>query len=89
MSGGGQPANVLWAPTAAATMTTSALKGNILAGDATGCSTTLTGGTLAGRALANVAVTMTGAGVAVPVTPAPVTDPICVAPVVSQSIVPF
>ena len=63
MAGGGQPCNVFWAPSGAATMTTSALKGNILAGDATIGSITLTGGTLAGRALANIAVTMTGASV--------------------------
>lgn len=63
MNGGGQPCNVFWAPTGAATMTTSALKGNILAGDAATGSITLTGGTLAGRALANVAVTMTGTSV--------------------------
>ena len=63
MAGGGQPCNVFWAPTGAATLTTSALKGNILAGDAIIGSITLTGGTLAGSALANVAVTMTGANV--------------------------
>jgi hypothetical protein len=63
MAGGGQPCNVFWAPTGAATMTTSALKGNILAGDAGIGSITLTGGTLAGSALANIAVTMTGASV--------------------------
>ncbi len=63
MAGGGQPCNVFWVPSAAATMTTSTLKGNILAGDASGGSVTLTGGTLAGRALANVAVTMTGTSV--------------------------
>ena len=63
MADGGQPCNVFWAPSAAATMTTSAFKGNILAGDATIGSITLTGGTLAGRALANVAVTMTGTSV--------------------------
>ena len=63
MAGGGQPCNVYWAPTAAATMTTSALQGNILAGDPAGGSITMTGGTLAGRALANVAVTMTGASI--------------------------
>lgn len=44
-------------------MTTSALKGNVLAGSAIGGSITMTGGTLAGRALANVAVTMTGASI--------------------------
>jgi len=60
MAGGGQPCNVFWAPGAATTMTTSAFKGNILAGGAAG-SITLTRGTLAGRALANVAVTMIGA----------------------------
>jgi hypothetical protein len=63
MAGGAQSCNVFWAPSAGATMTTSALKGNILAGDAIGGSITLTGGTLAGRALANVAMTMTGTGV--------------------------
>ena len=63
MAGGAQPCNVYWVPSAAATMTDSALKGNILAGDATIGSITLTRGTLAGRALANVAVTMTGASV--------------------------
>jgi len=60
MAGGGQPCNVFWVPTADVTMTTSALKGNIVAGAG---SITFTGGTLAGRALANVAVTMTGANV--------------------------
>jgi len=44
-------------------MTTSALSGNILAGDAIGGSVTMTGGTVTGRVLANVAVTMTGANV--------------------------
>jgi len=63
MAGGGQPCNVYWVPSAAATMTDSALKGNILAGDATYGSITLTRGTLAGRALANVEFTMTGASV--------------------------
>jgi hypothetical protein len=61
MEGGGQPCNVFWAPRAAATMTNSAFKGNILAGNAIDGSITLTGGTLAGRVLANVAVTMTDA----------------------------
>ncbi len=63
MAGGGQACKVYWAPGAGVTMTTSAFSGNILAGDATGGSITMTGGTLAGRALANVAVTMTGANV--------------------------
>ena len=63
MAGGGQPCNVFWAPSAGVTMTTSALVGTILAGNATDGSITLTGGTVAGRALANVAFTMTGASV--------------------------
>lgn len=63
MAGGGQPCNVSWVPSGAATMTTSALKGNILAGDAINGSITMTGGTLAGNALAAVAVTMTNASV--------------------------
>lgn len=63
MAGGGQPCNVFWAPTAAATLTTSAMKGNILAGNAIDGSITLTGGSLAGNALANVAVTMTNVSV--------------------------
>jgi hypothetical protein len=63
MAGGGLLCNVYWAPTAAVTMTTSAFKGNILAGDPAGGSITLTGGTVAGRALANVAVTMTDASI--------------------------
>jgi hypothetical protein len=63
MAGGGQPCNVYWVPRLAATLTTSAIKGNILAGDDTLGSITLTGGTLAGQAFANVAVTMTGASV--------------------------
>jgi hypothetical protein len=63
MAGGGQACNVYWVPSAGVTMTTSALSGNILAGDASGGSITTTGGTLTGRALANVAVTMTGTSV--------------------------
>jgi len=59
MAGGGQRANVFWAPSAGATMTTSVFQGNILAGNAVDGSITFTGGTLVGRALANVAVTMT------------------------------
>jgi hypothetical protein len=62
MAGGAQPCNVSWATNAAATMTDSSFKGNILAGAALG-SITLTRGTLAGRALANVAVTMTGTSI--------------------------
>ena len=60
MANGGQPCNVFWVPSADVTMTTSAFSGNILAG---GGSITLTGGILAGRALANTAVTMTGTNV--------------------------
>jgi hypothetical protein len=67
MAGGGEPCNVFWAPTGAATMTDSAFKGNILAGAPSTAidpgSVTLTRGSLAGRVLANVAVTMTGASV--------------------------
>ena len=59
MAAGGQPCNDFWAPSAGVTMTTSVLKGNILAGNAIDGSITLSGGSLAGRALANVAVTMT------------------------------
>lgn len=60
MAGGGQPCNVFWAPSGAATMTDSAFKGNLLAGDAGLGSITLTRGSMAGRVLANIAVTMTG-----------------------------
>lgn len=63
MAGGGEPCNVYWAPTAAATLTTSAFKGSILAGNPIGGSVTLTGGSFAGQVMANVAVTMTGASV--------------------------
>jgi hypothetical protein len=63
MAGGGKPCNVYWVPRLAATLTTSALKGNILAGDDTLGSITLTGGSLAGQAFANIAVTMTGTSV--------------------------
>jgi hypothetical protein len=63
MDRGGQPCNVFWAPSAGVTMTDSAFKGNILAGDAIGGRITLTRGSLAGRALANVAVTTTGTSV--------------------------
>ena len=63
MAGGGLPCNVYWAPSAAATMTTSSFKGNILAGDAIGGSVTLTGGTFAGSVFSSVAVTMTDANV--------------------------
>lgn len=62
MMGGGQACNVFWAPATAATMTTSVLKGTILAGGDTG-SITLTGGNLVGRVLAKVAVTLTNASI--------------------------
>jgi hypothetical protein len=60
MANGGQPCNVFWAPSADVTMTTSALKGNILAGVG---SITLTGGSVAGSVLAAVVVTMTDTSV--------------------------
>jgi len=63
MAGGGLACNVFWAPTAGVTMTTSAFKGNILAGNAADGAITMTGGTLTGRALADVGVTLTGTGV--------------------------
>ena len=69
MTNGGQACNVFWVPGADVTLTTSAFSGNILAGanpSATypaGGSITLNYGTLAGRALANTAVTMTGVNV--------------------------
>jgi hypothetical protein len=75
MANGGQPCNVFWVPGADVTMTSSAFSGNILAGStaAAGGSITMTGGTLAGQALANTAVTMTGGNVigcsALPVPP--------------------
>jgi len=62
MANGGQPCNVFWAPGAGVTMTTWAFSGNILAGGATG-SISMTDTILTGRALANVAVTMTGSSV--------------------------
>jgi len=63
MADGGQPCNVFWSVGAGVTMTTSAFKGNILAGSITDGSITLTGGSVAGRALARVAVTLTGTSV--------------------------
>ncbi len=59
MNGGGLACNVFWAPATAATMTTSAFKGNILAGNLTVGSITTTDGSLIGRALAKVAVSLT------------------------------
>lgn len=69
MNGCAQPNNVFWVPRAAATMTTSVFQGTILAGDGTGGSITFTGGTLIGRALANVAVTITTTSVVGPNNP--------------------
>jgi hypothetical protein len=64
---GAQACNVFWAVDAAVTLSTSTLpplfQGNILAGDPVGGSITITGGALVGRALANVALTMTGTNV--------------------------
>ncbi|MFI5234460.1 MAG: ice-binding family protein [Gemmatimonadales bacterium] len=63
MSGGAQPCNVTWWVAQAATMTTSAFQGSILAGAAI----TLTGGTFNGNAWAGASgvgdVTMTGTAV--------------------------
>ncbi len=63
MTGGAQPCNVYWAPSGAATLTTSNFKGSILAGNEAIGSITLTGGSFAGSALASVAVTITGTSV--------------------------
>ena len=67
MANGAQPCNVFWSVGAATTLSTSTLlplfQGNILAGDAAGGSVTITGGSLIGRVLANVAVTMTGTNI--------------------------
>ncbi len=63
MAGGAQPCNVYWAPSGAATLTTSNFKGTILAGNEAIGSITLTGGSFAGSALAAVAVTITGTSV--------------------------
>ena len=59
MANGARACNVYWAPTGATTMTTSNLKGNVVAGKAI----TLTGGSFVGRALALRAVTLTGVAV--------------------------
>jgi hypothetical protein len=67
MTNGAQPCNVFWSVGAATTLSTSTLtplfQGNILAGNATGGSVTMTGGSLVGRVLANVAVTMTNTNI--------------------------
>lgn len=59
MADGAEACNVYWWVAEAATMTTSAFKGTILAGAAI----TVTGGDFEGRALAKAAVTLTDAGV--------------------------
>jgi hypothetical protein len=58
--GGGKACNVWWAPNTGVTMNTSTFQGNILAGSVGYGSITFTGGTLYGRALADIAVTTTG-----------------------------
>jgi hypothetical protein len=67
MANGGQACNVFWVVDAAVTLSTSTLpplfQGNILAGDPTGGSITITGGALVGRAFANIAVTMTSTNI--------------------------
>ncbi len=67
MANGGQACNVFWVVDAAATLSTSTLpplfQGNILAGDPIIGSITITGGALVGRALANVAMTMTSTNI--------------------------
>jgi len=59
MAGGGQACNVTWWVADAVTLTTSAFKGNILAG----VPITLTGGTLNGHAWSKSDVTITGTAV--------------------------
>ena len=59
MAGGGQACNVTWWVADAVTLTTSAFKGNILAG----VPITLTGGTLNGHAWSRSNVTVTGTAV--------------------------
>jgi hypothetical protein len=67
MTNGGQPCNVFWSVGAAVTLSTSTLpplfQGNILAGNGIGGSITITSGSVIGRALANVAVTLTGTNI--------------------------
>ncbi len=67
MVNGAQPCNVFWSVGAATTLSTSTLlplfQGNILAGNAAAGSVTITGGSLIGRVLANVAVTMTATNI--------------------------
>ena len=67
LANGAQACNVFWSVGAAVTLSTSTLpplfQGNILAGNAAGGSVTITGGSLIGRVLANVAITMTGTNI--------------------------
>jgi hypothetical protein len=67
MANGAQACNVFWVVDAAVTLSTSTLpplfQGNLLAGDPTGGSITITGGAVVGRVFANIAVTMTGTNV--------------------------
>jgi Ice-binding-like len=67
LANGAQACNVFWSVGAAATLTTSTLaplfQGNLLAGNTIGGSITVTGGAVVGRALASVAVTLTGTNV--------------------------
>jgi hypothetical protein len=67
MTNGAQACNVFWSVGAAVTLSTSTLtpvfQGNILAGNATGGSVTMTSGSLVGRVLANVAITMTSTNI--------------------------
>lgn len=56
---GGQPCNVFWAPVHAATMTRAAFLGTILAGNTVDGTITTTDGSLIGRALAHVTVSLT------------------------------
>jgi hypothetical protein len=67
LANGAQACNVFWSVGAATTLSTSTLpplfQGNILAGNAAGGSVTITGGSLIGRVLANVAITMTGTNI--------------------------
>lgn len=67
LANGAQACNVFWSVGAATTLSTSTLpplfQGNILAGNAAGGSVTITGGSLIGRVLANVAVTMTATNI--------------------------
>jgi hypothetical protein len=89
MAGGAKACNVSWAPTAGVTMTDSAFKGNILAGNAADGAITMTRGTLTGRALANVGMTMTGTTVVGCATLSGATTPTDPKHPKNQSIFPF